>query len=167
MSGKQFLLPKMDIVLIVLGAICLLVGLVGAIVPVVPGVPLGYVGLLLLQFTSREPFSLTFLLVWAAVVVVVQLLDSLLPVWSTKWSGGGKAGVWGSTIGLCVGFFFGPWGIVVGPFLGALVGELIAGKEMKAALKSGAAAFVGFLCGTLAKLIASGLMIYYFVAALI
>ncbi len=156
----------MDTVLIVLGAICLLVGLVGAVVPVLPGCPISYVGLLLLQFTDRAPFSLTFLLVWAAVVVVVQLLDSFLPVWSTRWSGGGKAGVWGSTIGLIVGFFWGPWGIVLGPFLGALVGELIAGKEFKIALKSGAAAFLGFLGGTLAKLIASGLMIYYFVAAL-
>jgi uncharacterized protein len=157
----------MDIFLIVVGAICLLAGLAGAIVPVIPGVPLSYVGLLLLEFTSYRPFSLTFMLVWAGVVVVVQLLDTFLPMLTTKWSGGSKAGVWGSTIGLIFGFFVGPWGIVLGPFLGALIAEIIVGKEFVTALKSGSAAFLGFLGGTLVKLIASGLMIYYFVAALI
>lgn len=157
----------MDIVLIVLGAVCLLVGLAGAVVPVLPGVPISYVGLLLLQFTDRKPFSPTFMLVWASVVVVVQLLDSFLPVWTTKWSGGSRAGVWGSTVGLFAGFFFGPWGIVAGPFVGALVGELLTGKAFVAALKSGASSFLGFLGGTIVKLVAAGLMVYYFIDALV
>lgn len=157
----------MDIVLIVLGAVCLLVGLAGAVVPVLPGVPISYVGLLLLQFTDRKPFSPTFMLVWASVVVVVQLLDSFLPVWTTKWSGGSRAGVCGSTVGLLVGFFLGPWGIVAGPFVGALVGELLAGKAFMAALKSGASSFLGFLGGTIVKLVAAGLMVYYFIDALV
>ena len=143
----------MEIFLIILGAICLLVGLVGTIVPVLPGVPLGYVGLLLLQATDKVQFSTPFLLIWAAVVVVIQLLDTFLPVWTTKWSGGSKAGVWGSTIGLLIGFFFAPFGIIAGPFVEAL--------------KSGAASLLGFLCGTIAKLVAVGLMIYYFVVALL
>ena len=157
----------MEIFLIILGAICLLVGLVGTIVPVLPGVPLGYVGLLLLQATDKVQFSTPFLLIWAAVVVVIQLLDTFLPVWTTKWSGDSKAGVWGSTIGLLIGFFFAPFGIIAGPFVGALVGDLIAGKVFTEALKSGAASLLGFLCGTIAKLVAVGLMIYYFVVALL
>lgn len=157
----------MDVFLIVLGVICLLVSLVGTIVPVLPGVPLGYVGLLLLQATDKVQFSTPFLLIWAAVVVVIQLMDTFLPVWTTKWSGGSKAGVLGSTIGLFVGFFFAPIGIVAGPFVGALVGELMAGKAFVSALKSGGASLLGFLGGIIIKLVAVGMMIYYFVAALI
>lgn len=167
MFGLLYEANCMDIVLIVLGVICLLVGLVGTVVPVLPGVPVSYVGLLLLQLTDREPFSLTFMLVWAGVVVAVQLMDSFLPAWTTKWSGGSKAGVWGSVIGLLIGFFFGFVGIIVGPFLGALIGELLAGKEFATAIKSGAASFLGFLGGTVIKLVAAGLMIYYFIDALI
>ena len=115
----------MDILLIVLGAICLLLGLIGCVAPVLPGVPLSYLGLLLLHFTDRVQFSWQFLVVWGVVVVVIQILDYFIPAWGTKKFGGTKYGVWGSTIGLFVGLFMGPLGIVVGPFIGAVLGELI------------------------------------------
>lgn len=115
----------MDIVLIVLGAICLLIGLLGSVLPVLPGVPLSYLGLWLLHWTERASFSWQFLTVWAVVVVVIQVLDYFIPAWGTKKFGGTKWGVWGSTIGLLLGFLMGPLGIVLGPFVGAVVGELL------------------------------------------
>lgn len=115
----------MDIVLIVLGAICLLIGLLGSVLPVLPGVPLSYLGLWLLHWTDRASFSWQFLTVWAVVVVVIQVLDYFIPAWGTKKFGGTKWGVWGSTIGLLLGFVIGPLGIVLGPFVGAVVGELL------------------------------------------
>lgn len=115
----------MDIVLIVLGAICLLIGLLGSVLPVLPGVPLSYLGLWLLHWTDRASFSWQFLTVWAVVVLVIQLLDYFIPAWGTKKFGGTKWGVWGSTIGLLLGFLMGPLGIVLGPFVGAVVGELL------------------------------------------
>ncbi len=156
-----------EIVLIVLSALCLIVGLLGAVVPVLPGVPLSYVGLLLLHFTDKVQFSTPFLLIWAAIVVVIQVLDNVLPAWLTKKSGGSRAGVWGSIFGLIVGFFFGPIGIICGPFLGAIIGELLAGKEFEQALKSGGASFLGFIGSTILKLVASGMMIFYFFKALL
>jgi uncharacterized protein YqgC (DUF456 family) len=59
------------------------------------------------------------------VVVVIQVLDYFIPAWGTKKFGGTKWGVWGSTIGLLLGFLMGPLGIVLGPFVGAVVGELL------------------------------------------
>ena len=115
----------MDIVLIVLGAICLLIGLLGSVLPVLPGVPLSYLGLWLLHWTDRASFSWQFLTAWAVVVVVIQVLDYVIPAWGTKKFGGTKWGVWGSTIGLLLGFLIGPLGIVFGPFVGAVVGELL------------------------------------------
>ena len=127
----------MDILLIILGAICLLLGLIGCVAPVIPGVPLSYVGLLLLHFTDRVQFSWQFLTVWAVIVIVIQVLDYFIPAWGTKKFGGSKYGVWGSTIGLLLGFFMGPWGIIVGPFVGAVVGELIYFNRHPQAIISG------------------------------
>ena len=119
---------------------------------------------------SDIPFL--FLLVWGVVTVVVQILDAVVPVWGTKVMGGSKAGVWGSTIGLVAGLFLGPWGIVLGPFVGAVAGEILAnrsenGMSLGQALKAGTGSFVGLLTGTVLKLICVGLMIYYFVAAVV
>ena len=157
----------MDIFLIILGAICLLVGILGCVLPVLPGVPLAYCGLLLLHATDKVQFSWQFLVIWAVVTIVVQVLDSVVPIWGTKKLGGSKMGVWGSTLGLLVGLFFGPWGIVLGPFLGAVVFELIDGKNTRLALKAGWGSFVGLMTGTILKLSCCGLMTYYFIAELI
>ena len=157
----------MDTFLIILGAICLLIGILGCVLPVLPGVPLAYCGLLLLHATDKVQFSWQFLVIWAVVTIVVQVLDSVVPIWGTKKFGGSKMGVWGSTIGLLVGLFFGPWGIVLGPFLGAVVFELIDGKNTRLALKAGWGSFVGLMTGTILKLICCGLMTYYFIAELV
>ncbi|MDY2943692.1 MAG: DUF456 domain-containing protein [Paludibacteraceae bacterium] len=157
----------MDIFLIIIGAICLLIGILGCVLPVLPGVPLAYCGLLLLHATDKVQFSWQFLVIWAVVTIVVQVLDSVVPIWGTKKFGGSKMGVWGSTIGLLIGLFFGPWGIVLGPFLGAVIFELIDGKNTRLALKAGWGSFVGLMTGTILKLICCGLMTYYFIAELI
>ncbi len=157
----------MDIFLIILAGIILLLSVLGNILPGLPGTPLGYVSFLLLQLTDKVQFSLTFLLVWAGIVILVQVLDYVVPAWGTKRFGGSKAGVWGSTIGLIIGLFFGPWGIIVGPFVGAVIGEMIQGKETTAALRAGIGSFIGLLSGTIIKMICSGFMIYYYVEALI
>ena len=185
----------MDIVLIILGALCLLIGIIGCVAPVLPGVPLSYVGLLLLHFTDRVQFSWQFLTIWAVIVVVIQLLDYFIPAWGTKKFGGSKWGVWGSTIGLVIGLFMGPWGIIIGPYLGAVLGELIyfnrhpqasgpqsqtataqsqnsaaqpsANSNLNRALRAGMGSFIGLLTGTILKLICCGMMVFYFIKELI
>lgn len=158
----------MDYVLIALGILFLISGILGAVVPVLPGPPLSYVGLLLLHITERYHFSSRFLILWAVITVVVYLLDYFIPIWGTKKFGGSKRGVWGSIIGLVVGMvFFPPFGIIIGPFLGAVLGELSSGKQSHKAFRSGLGSFLGFLAGTLLKLIVSGMMAWYFVAEMI
>lgn len=153
----------MDIVLIALGIVFIISGILGCVLPVIPGPPLSYIGLLLLHFTEKFQFSERFLIIWAIITAAVYALDYIIPAWGTKKFGGSKRGVWGSIIGLLTGlFFFPPFGIIIGPFLGAVVGELTAGKDSAAALKSGFGSFLGFLAGTLLKLITSGMMTWYF-----
>jgi len=157
----------MDVFLIILAGFFVLTGLLGSVLPVLPGPPLSYIGLLLLHFTDKYQFSTAFLLWWLAIVVVVLVLDYVIPIWGTKKFGGSKKGMWGSTIGLVVGLFLGPFGIILGPFVGAFVGEMLANKDVKAALKAAFGSFVGFLLGTVAKLIVSGFAIYYYVHTLV
>ncbi|MCK4813528.1 MAG: DUF456 domain-containing protein [Candidatus Marinimicrobia bacterium] len=153
----------MDYVLIVLGIILMIIGIVGCLLPVLPGPPLSYVGLLLLHFTERYQFSSRFLIIFAIITATVFVLDYIIPAWGTQRFGGSKRGVWGSIIGLVAGFFiFPPLGIIICPFIGAVIGELSSGKDTANAMKSGFGSFIGLLLGTLLKFIASGMMFWYF-----
>ena len=98
------------------------------------------------------------------ITVVVTILDNFLPALNAKRSGGSKRAVWGAMLGLAAGmFFFPPWGLIIGPFIGAVIGELSTGKDSGEAMKSGFSTFIGFLGGILIKLIASGVMFWYFI----
>ncbi|WP_372776006.1 DUF456 domain-containing protein [Mangrovibacterium sp.] len=158
----------MDYVMIILGAILMIIGIAGAVLPVLPGPPISFLGLLLLHFTANYQFNTSFLILWGTIAIAVFLLDQVIPVWGTKQFGGSKFGVWGSLIGLLIGLIFlGPLGILIGPFLGAVAGELIAGKRSPQALRSGIGSLLGFLAGTIVKLIVSGMMCWYFMKEII
>lgn len=155
----------MDIILIILAFICLLVGLLGAVLPL-PGPPLSFLGVLLLHWTSYVQFPASLLWGLGIATIVVTVLDYLVPAWGVKKFGGSSYGVWGSTIGLVVGMFFGPLGIFVGAFVGGLVGELLAGKNSGQALKAAFGSFLGFLFGIVLKVVLCIVMIWYSIAAL-
>jgi uncharacterized protein YqgC (DUF456 family) len=123
------------------------------------------VGLLILQLRETTAFSTKFLLIWLAIVIVIVVLDYLVPVYGTKKFGGSKYGMWGCTIGLIAGFWFGPIGIIAGPFVGAFVGELLANNESDRALKAALGSFIGFLFSTLLKLVTCLVMGWYFIKA--
>lgn len=157
----------MDIIWIILGSLCMLVGLIGCLLPVLPGPPISYLGLLLLQLTEDTPFSTQFMIIWLGITVVVVVLDYLIPAFVTKKYGGSRWGIAGTMIGLLVGIFiFPPFGIIIGPIVGALIGEALSGKSSEQAMRAAFGSFIGFLFGTFIKLVASSVMIYYFIAAL-
>ncbi len=148
--------------LIIIGLLFLLAGIIGCVIPGIPGPPLAYLSLVFIQFADKSTFTLSFLLLWAIIVIGVTLLDYFVPAWGTKKFGGSKYGMWGSIIGLITGLFMGPWGIIIGPFLGAYLGELIGGMNNTSALKAGFGSFIGFAAGTLMKLTVSLIIAYYF-----
>lgn len=157
----------MDLFLTIIAGILLLTGFLGSILPVLPGIPLSYGGILLLHFTEKYQFDTQFLILWAVIVVVIQILDYYIPIWGTKKFGGSKSGVRGSIAGLLLGMFFGPLGIILGPFVGALIGELIAKKPTEKALKAAFGAFIGFIVGTVSKLVVAGMLIYFYIVTII
>lgn len=144
----------MDIFLLILGFILMLVGIIGSFLPILPGPPISWVGLLLLHSTSVIYMTWTFLGITLAIALLVFALDYIIPAIGTKKFGGTKAGVIGTTIGLIVALFFpilGPFGIIIWPFIGALVGELLNKADKKTATKAAFGSFLGFLTGTFMK----------------
>ena len=146
----------MDTLLSILAIIFGVVGCVGCILPVLPGVALAYAGYVCLYFCSYAEISVAWLIVFGVLTAIVSVLDYLLPSYMTKKFGGSKAGERGAMAGALGGFFFGPIGIVVGPFIGAMLGELIYdGSDRNRALRSGIGSFLSFFVGTGIKLAVS------------
>jgi len=157
-----------DIVLIVIGSICVIVGIIGCLVPVLPGPVLSYAGIILLQFSSGRPFTTALMVLYAVLTALVAILDYVIPVYGTKKLEGSKYGTWGSALGLILGvIFFFPFGIILGPVAGAFAGELISGKSMQKAFKSALGSFLGFLASVFIRLALSLAMAYHFVVAVI
>jgi uncharacterized protein YqgC (DUF456 family) len=155
----------MDVLWLVLGIILMLVGLAGCILPFLPGPPICFLALLIQQLQTSPPYTTEFLLIWAAITVVITGLDYVIPLYGTKRFGGTKFGMWGCAIGLVAGFWLGPLGFIVGPFAGAFVGELIGNAKSDHALRAAVGSFIGFLTGTLLKLVACFVMGWYFIRA--
>ncbi len=144
----------MDIALLVLGFILMLVGILGSFLPVLPGPPVSWLGLLLLYLTKAVPDDWWMLGITLFFALLITVMDYVIPAMGTKKFGGSKAGMLGTVIGLLVAIFFpilGPFGIIIWPFVGALVGELINKADQKTALKAAFGSFLGFLTGTFMK----------------
>lgn len=149
----------------VIAVILGLVGLVGCFLPVLPGPPISWSALLILYFFGEKEMTLSFLLIWLAVTVVVTILDYLVPAYFTKMTGGSRAASRGSLVGMLLGIlFFPPLGMVVGAFLGALLCEMFFEKKnLGNSLKSAFGSFLGFLGGTFIKLASSAVMMFYII----
>lgn len=157
----------MDILWLVIAIILMIAGLAGCLLPFLPGPPLSFLALLVMQLRTDPPFESKFLWIWAAITLLVTVLDYIIPVYGTRKFGGTSYGVWGCTIGLIAGIFIPPWGLIIGPFVGAFIGELLANSNTENAWKAALGSFIGFLFGTLLKLIACCVMLYYLVKAVI
>lgn len=147
----------MDIFLLFVGFFFVLLGVIGSFLPVLPGPITGWIGLLILHLTKVIPMDWTFLGITLGVAILIWGIDFIIPAWGTKKFGGSKYGIWGTILGLIIGLvFLGPLGIIVGPFLGAFVGELIHDStDSKRAVKAAFGSLVGFMLSTGLKFLIS------------
>ena len=147
----------------------MIMGIIGCILPVLPGPPLSLAGLFILALGQgfSPPLTLNLLIILAILAICITALDYMIPSIGAKRFGASRWGVFGSFAGMLTGiFFFPPFGIFIGGFLGAILFELIAGKGGKAALKAGQGVFWGTMAGIVLKLITSGVITYYFIIGL-
>ncbi len=154
-------------IIITIGIILLVIGLVSCVLPPLPGPLIAYISLLLAYYgiDKKSNLPLWLLITYAVIIVIILIMDNFIPVWSTKKFGGTKAGIRGSFIGIVIGIILSPFGgisIIICPFLGAMIGELIAGQNINIAIKSGIGSFIGFLLTSGIKIILVLMICYHF-----
>ncbi len=152
----------------VVAGIIIAAGFVASILPNLPGIPVMFGGMLLaawVGYFQRIPVWVIVILgVLAALSVVFDFLSG---TWGAKRYGASKAAVWGAFIGTIVGLFFGIPGILLGPFVGAVIGQLVSGSAIDHAAKVGLGTWIGLLIGTAIKLAAAFMMLGTFAFALL
>jgi len=153
---------------IAIGSILIILGLAGSILPILPGPPLCFIGLFLLALVKHfsPPLTPVLVIILAIVTILVIAMDYIIPLLGAKRYGASKWGVWGSVLGMVIGIFWSPFGMLLGAFIGAVVVEWIVGKKKAEALRAGWGVVMGTLFATILRLGVSGMMTYYFVLAL-
>lgn len=142
-----------SLVLWILAVVLTIAGLSGMLLPVVPGAPLLFLGLLFgawaENFTYVGVWTLLVLAVMAGLTYVVEFVASILGV---KKFGGSNRAMFGAAIGGVVGLFLGVPGILLGPFVGAVIGELSLQCSLDEASRAGIGTVVGLAVGLAGKL---------------
>jgi uncharacterized protein len=135
-----------------LALLIMLTGLLGNVIPGLPGSPLVLAGAVAHRlYFGAATVSNTVLAVLVVLALVALLLDFLATMLGAKKFGATWRGALGAVIGGVVGLFFSLPGIILGPFIGATLFELLGRKEFKPAAKAGAGAVVGLLLGVVGK----------------
>jgi len=155
----------MATILIIFGLLLALAAIIGSILPVIPGPSISLLSLVILSWAKDwEPFSMTFLVIMALITILVSILDYVVPAAGAKKFGASNTGICLSIIGMLAGFlFFPPFGMIIGAFLGALAGELFAGKRGKTALRAGWGVLLGNVAGTGLKLAFTGTVLFFYI----
>jgi uncharacterized protein YqgC (DUF456 family) len=137
----------------VLAALLIVAGFVGTVLPAIPGVPLVFAGMLLASWADGfRHAGLWTLIILGVLTVIAVAVDFLAGLAGAKRVGASKLALFGAAVGTIVGIFFGIPGLLLGPFAGALLGELFAGGTLRRATGVGVGTWIGFLIGSVLKL---------------
>ncbi|MFT5140358.1 MAG: hypothetical protein ACI9H8_002001 [Lysobacterales bacterium] len=148
----------------VLATLIVVGGLAGTIIPALPGVPLVFAGLLLGAWAGDfVQVGWTTVGILGALTALAWLVDFLAAAMGAKRLGASQRAFWGAAFGAIVGMFFGLPGIILGPFVGAVVAEISAGRTVQQASIAGYGTWIGIVLGTAAKLAIAFLMVGVFV----
>ena len=157
-----------DLVFYTLGAVLIVGGLVGAILPSLPGIPMVFGGIwLVAAVDDYRHLGLWWLLLIGALGAVGVIVDFVAGTLGAKRVGASRRALWGATLGTFAGMFFGIPGILIGPFAGALVGELSSGTSVLRSAHVGIGTWIGLLLGALLKLVISLVMVGLFGLAML
>lgn len=156
----------MDIALYLLATALILGGLIGSVIPALPGLPMIFGGIwLAAAIDDYRHVGLWWLLAIGALGAAGVIIEFVASTLGAKRVGASPRALWGAGLGTVAGLFFGLPGLVFGPFIGALLGELASGKSVLRSTHVGIATWAGLLFGTLMKLVISFVMVGLFALA--
>ncbi len=143
------------VLIVALSAVLVAVGLAGSVLPYIPGSPLILLGAFIYAWhTGFAQVTWTTLLWLLILTLLSQAVDFLASVLGVKKYGGSRWGMAGALLGGIFGIFAGGIpGLIIGPFLGSFLFELLYTRDTQRSLKTGLGTFVGFLFGTMGKLL--------------
>lgn len=143
----------MTALLIFLSLLLLLLGVAGTVFPALPGLPFMFAGAWLLAYSSDYQIIGSFsLLVLFLIAAFGMAMDFVAGILGAKYTGASSEALWGAFIGSIAGIFMGLAGLVLGPLLGAAIGEFLDKKNIWLAGKVGIGTLIGFIVGTIAKI---------------
>jgi len=151
-----------------LAGVLILVGLAGVVLPALPGLPLMFAGMLLAAWADHfQRVPIWVIVILGLMSLFALLVDFLATSLGAKRYGAGKLAIVGAMLGTLAGLFFGIPGLIAGPFLGAVIGELLHGKQLAHASKIGVATWLGLIFGTALKIAMAFAMLGIFALALL
>jgi len=152
-----------DLVLVFSGAVFILLGLAMSIIPMSLGPVISFTGVLMLHFSSLGEFSVSFIVAWSIVVVLIFVFEKVFSFKMIEYFGGTFYGERVATFGLLPGVFvFSPWGLIIFPWLLTFLFELYKGNSFKKSLKLSFGSFLRFVVGRGIKLFACLFLGIYF-----
>ncbi len=152
------------IIALITASLFFLVGLIGTLMPVLPGAPVIWLGMLAYGLIAGfDNLGMTFFVIQALLALSVMGVDYLFAVMGSHYFGGSKAALWGAAAGLLIGVFFFPIGLLLGPFIGATLADLLFRRQTGRAIKSGFGATLGFWGAVPIKLALETVMILWFI----
>jgi uncharacterized protein len=167
LSGRRTsFLITISVMVLAVAAVLVIVGLAGIVLPAIPGTVLIFAGLWLAAWGDHfTRVSAGTIVALGIVAVATYFVDMAMIAVGMKRLGTSRRAMAGAAIGTVAGFFFGLPGLVIGPFVGAVIGELTAHRDLNRAGRAGIAAWIGFAIGTAVKVGLAFVMIGIFVAA--
>jgi uncharacterized protein YqgC (DUF456 family) len=156
----------MSNIVLILVIVAMLIGAAGTILPVLPGIPFIFIAALFYGwYEGFTAITSEYLIILGIITALSMLFSYLSTVWGTRHFGASK---WGS-VGAILGLFFGlillpPLGIIIGPLLGAFIGEYFTQKNSDQAIRASAGALIGLFSGIVVNLlIAVGMIISFII----
>lgn len=155
-----------DTIALVVAALLVLIGLAGIVLPALPGIPLMFAGMLLAAWADDfRHVGAGPMLVLALMTILSLLADFWATALGARRVGASRKALWGSVLGTFAGLFFMPFGLLLGPFLGALIGELWHGSQWRKATHVGLGTWLGLVAAIVLKLTLAFAMLGLFAAA--
>ena len=153
----------MDMALYLLAAALIIGGLIGAVIPALPGLPMIFGGIwLTAAVDDYRHLGLWWLLIIGGLGTAGVVIEFIASTLGAKRVGASRLALWGASLGTLAGMFLGIPGLLLGPFIGALLGELASGTSVLRSAHVGVGTWIGLLFGTLMKLVISFMMVGLF-----
>lgn len=164
MGGGFDLMFWVEVTVWMVSILLVAVGLVGVFFPLLPGPVLIFLGAFTHKFFLPQYLSWWTIVFLGIGLVVCLVVDYVCMALGAKWLGASKWGMFGAGLGLTIGIFFGPLGLILGPVLGVVIAEIaIEKRHILPASYTGLAAGMGLVVAMILRLVVALLMTLLFI----